>query len=115
MSPVPAPIAAGLRRHEVVIQSLAPVADGDGGFTEAPTTIATVRASIETASQRQLERVTSGTVIAEATHLVTTPYVSGVTTQCRVLFGARTFQVLAVTDPLEAHYTLQMTCMEIVL
>lgn len=107
------PIASGLRRHEVTVQTVAAVANADSGFDEMPTTLAIVRASIDSASQRQLERVTSGTVIGEATHLVTIPYIPNVTTQTRIIFGSRTFHVLSVTNPREENRELQLVCMEV--
>lgn len=109
------PIASGLRRHEVVLKNPPdpPVPDNDGSFEDTPeTVVATVRASIERASARQLERITSGTVIAQATHIVTIPYVTGVTTQTVVVFGTRIFRITDVANPDEANRELQLICVE---
>lgn len=114
MSPIRSPIAAGRRQHLVILQNPSPaVPDGDGSFTQTPPlTLATVRAAIERAGARQLERVTSGTVLAQATHVVTIPYVVGVTTKTSVIFGSRTFHVTDVANPDERNRELQLICIE---
>src|SRR5262245_40462348 len=118
----PFPIAAGRRYHQITLRNPAfptpdeaPEPDGDGSFLETPyTTLAVVRASIERAGSKRLERITSGTVIAQATHIVTTPYLSGVTTKTEVVFGTRVFRVADVTNPDERNRELQLMCSEVV-
>lgn len=109
------PIASGRRVHQVTLQTPAAAApDDDGSFTQTPpTTLATVRANITRAGVRQLERVTSGTVLAQATHLVTIPYIPGVTTQTNIVFGSRTFHVQDVVNPDERSRELQLICIEV--
>ena len=107
-------IAAGRRRHYVTIQTVTTPADNDGGFTDTPATLFQVRAAVEPATARQLERVAAGTVIAQATHLVTVPYLAGITTKTRVLFGTRVLHVLGVSNADEASRELQLVCVEVV-
>jgi SPP1 family predicted phage head-tail adaptor len=107
-------IAAGRRRHAVTLQTVTQAADNDGSFTDTPTTLACVRASIEPATARQLERVAAGTVIAQASHVVTIPYLCGVTTQTRVLFGTRILHVLGVSNADERGRELVLVCSETV-
>lgn len=106
---------AGLRRHLIELQTLsAPVSDGEGGFTQAPATFATVLASIEPATVHDLERLAAGTAIATASHVVKIPYVAGVTTQTQILFGSRRFYVQGVQNPDERNIELVLLCNEVV-
>lgn len=110
------PIAAGRRVQSVTLQNPAePTPDGDGGYLlTPPTTLAVVRAAITRAGARQLERITSGTVLAQATHLVTIPYIAGVTTKTSILFGSRTFHITDVNNQDERNRELQLICAEVV-
>jgi SPP1 family predicted phage head-tail adaptor len=115
MSPIMSPVSAGRRNKEVTIESLVTTPDGDGGFVELPTAIATVHACIEAATPAAQERATSGTVIAQASHLVTIPYVFGVTAKSRVIYGTRILNVVAQpSNPDEANRELVLTCVEVI-
>jgi SPP1 family predicted phage head-tail adaptor len=111
------PVSAGRRVHLATVQAPgAPVPDGDGGFAQTWTTLVEVRVAIEPATARVLERLIANTsIISQATHVITMPYVAGVTTESRVLFGAREWHVLGVIDPEERHRELILTCIETVL
>jgi head-tail adaptor len=115
MSPVLTP--AGARRHAVRVQNPGPaVADGDGGYSQTWTDLvpATWQVSIVPATSRNLERVTAGTVLATASHVVSGPHHQGVTTQTRILFGARVFQVTGVSNPEELNRETIAICEEVV-
>src|SRR5678809_908520 len=89
---------AGQRIHSVnLVNPLGPPQmDGDGGYTQPTTTLAAgIRVKIEAATPQTLERVAAGTVIAEATSIVRVPFLAGVTTQTRIIYGARTLHVLS--------------------
>jgi SPP1 family predicted phage head-tail adaptor len=105
---------AGTLRHLVTLQTPASASDGDGGFTDTWTTLATVWASIVPATARDLERVVAGTVQSSATHLVTIRYLAGVTTKTRVVFGSRLFSVTGMQNPEERNISLVLVCQEIV-
>lgn len=110
---------AGSLRHRVTLQSpSAPVADGDGGFTQTWTAFATrISAKVEPATARSLERVVANSVQSRASHLVTIRYRTGVTTTSRVVFhdvSDRTFSVAGVVDPNERRIRLVLACEEIV-
>ncbi len=108
---------AGRRVHEVVLQNPAgAVADGDGGFTQtyADLTPRTLWVAIEPATATRLERLAAGSSIASASHIVTGPYHSGVTTKTRLTFGSRTLYVVGVVDPQERHRETVMICNEVV-
>lgn len=107
----------GARPHRVTLQNPGPaVPDGDGGFTQSwvDLTPPALSMEIKPATARDLEHVTAGTVIAQATHLVTGPFHAGVTTKTRVLFNGREFHVVGVADPEERHVELVLVCVEIV-
>lgn len=105
---------AGTLRHLVTLQTPTSAPDGDGGFTDTWTALATVWASIVPATARDLERVVAGTVQSSATHLVTIRYLAGVTTKTRIVFGSRLFSVTGVQNPEERNISLVLVCQEIV-
>jgi SPP1 family predicted phage head-tail adaptor len=93
-----------------------PVADGDGGYTQAfaALTPPVVWAAIQPAAARDLERLAAGTVLATATHLVTMRHHAGVTTQTRITFGTRLFAVTGVVNPEERNIETIALCVEVV-
>ena len=89
----------GRYRHLVLFQNPAPpVPDGDGSFTLTWSDVASWPVSLEPATARDLERVTSGTVISTAAYLVTGRYHPSVSTQTRMIEGGRIFAITGVTN-----------------
>jgi head-tail adaptor len=114
MSPIPSR-STGERRHLVTLQNPgAPVADDSGGYTQPWTDLApaTVWVSLQPAFARDVEYLAAGTVAASATHLVTGPYHPGVTTQTRLVLGARIFHVTGVGNPEERNVEMILLCQE---
>lgn len=112
-----ATVPAGGRPHRVTLQNPgAAVPDADSGYTQSWSDLspAAMWASIKPATQRDLERVVAGTVIATASHIVTMPYHPQVTTETRVLFNGRTFSVIGVSNPEERNVELVLACVEVV-
>lgn len=110
-------VARGAKRHLVTLEGPgSDVPDGDGGYTHVFTELdpSTMYAEIKPATARDLERVVSNVVQSKASHLVTMDYHSGVTTETRVLFGARTLRVTGVQNPEERNVELVLVCEEIV-
>lgn len=104
-------------RHTVVLQNPGPaVPDGDGGSTQSWTDLAprTWKCSIEPATAKDLERITSGTVLATATEILKGRHRADVTTQTRVIFGGRVLSVTGVGNPEERNITLELACVEVV-
>jgi head-tail adaptor len=104
-------------RHKVRLQNPGPpVSDGEGGYTQSWTdlTPATWDCSIDPATARDLERVTAGTTLATASHVVRGRYHPGITTATRILFGARTLYVNGVANPEERNVETIALCQEIV-
>ena len=105
------------RPHRVTLQNPGPaVPNNDGGYTQSWTDLVppawTVKIAPATAAD--LERVTAGTVLATATHLVTGPYRADITTQTRVLFNGRQFSVTGVSNPEERNVETIAVCVEVV-
>jgi SPP1 family predicted phage head-tail adaptor len=105
------------RRHLVTLQGPTGTAvpDNEGGYAQlyADLSPATAWAAIRPATARDLERVSSGTTIATASHIVEIDYHPQVTTQTRVIFGSRTLNVTGVSNPEERNIELILVCVEI--
>jgi SPP1 family predicted phage head-tail adaptor len=71
-------------------------------------------AHITPATQASLERISAGTVISEATHVVDIAYRSDLTTKCRFLIEGRSLSILGIFDKDERHVELQLVCAEVV-
>lgn len=107
----------GHRRHLVRLQRPGPaLPDGDGGYTTVWSDLdpAELYVSILPATAGGLERITAGTVLSMASHVVTGPYHAGVTTQTRILFGDRTLNVVGVVNPDERNVETVMVAAEVV-
>lgn len=106
---------AGALRHSVILENPGPsVPDGDGGFTQAwtPNLPSPVWASITPATARDLEGLIASSVQSMATHIVRMRYHANVTTQTRVTFGTRVFEVTGVQNPEERSIELVLICQE---
>src|SRR5690348_4602523 len=111
------PTSAGNRDKLIDIQlpDGEPVPDGDGGFSQEFRTLAAgVFASIEPATARGLERFRANTVISTASHIVTIPFIEGVTTEAQLKYGSRVLQVRGYSNPNEDGVELILACEEIV-
>jgi len=107
---------AGAYRHRVLLENPGePQPDGDGGYTEgwSPLDPSIVDVSIQAASTRDLERVTGGTVVATASHLIRMRFHPGVNTETRITFRGRHFAVDSVQNVEERDVALIVICTEI--
>ena len=104
-------------RHLVLFQSPgAPVANGDGGFTQSWTDLVpgAWHVSIEPATARDLERVAAGTVLSTASHIVKGRYHPGVNTSTRMIFGGRTFSITGKANIQERSIHMELIAVEVV-
>lgn len=99
----------------------ASVPDGDGGYTQTlvPLSPAEVFGAIRPASVRDLERLTAGTVISQATHIVSMPFHPEITTETELRVEDfpnvdRRFSVVAVLNPNERDVESLLVCTELV-
>jgi SPP1 family predicted phage head-tail adaptor len=107
----------GALRHLVSLSNPGPpVPDGSGGFTETPVPLSppTTYAEIKPATARDLERVTAGTVTSTASHVVRMRYHSGITTETRITFGTREFEVSGIANTEERNVELVLLCTEVI-
>lgn len=109
-------VPTGQRRQWVDIEVPVgpPVADGDGGYTQPTESRGSWAVRIQPATQRELERVGTGTTITGATHLVTGRYHPDVTMTSQLKFRGRTFQVTGVVSPDELQVETIAVCAEVV-
>jgi Bacteriophage head-tail adaptor len=96
----------GRMRHTITLERPVSVSDNEGGFTEtfAALTPPTAKAAIDSASQRTLERLVSGTILSEASHIIQMRYHRDVDLKTRLTWTDRAGKVhvanvLNVTDP----------------
>lgn len=107
----------GERRHLVALANPGQaVPDGDGGYTQVyePLDPTHMYVSIVPATTKDLERITSGTVLSMASHVVSGPFHPGVTTKTRITFGDRTLNVVGVMNPEERNIETVMLVAEVV-
>jgi head-tail adaptor len=109
-------IGAGDRRCYVTLYGVTDTTDGEGGFTESPSALnpSSTWANVATATPGNMKRLMAGTVESSATHVVTMPYHSGVTTKTTIAFGTRTFRVVGVANPNERNIETICACVEII-
>ena len=109
-----ATIDAGRLRHRLVLQRRNIQPDGGGGEAgdpwAAPLTVATVWGSIE--PLRGGERLRALRLEAQVTHRIVIRFRAGVTSDMRIAFGARVFNIRAVLDIGERRRALELLCEE---
>jgi len=95
----------GAYRHRVTVETPhAPTPDGHGGYTEswAPADPPLWDCAIAPATVRALERLTAGTSLATASHIIRGRFHPGVTTAARIRLDetpARVLLVVHVSNP----------------
>ena len=102
---------AGDLRRRVTIQQKSVTRDTYGAEVVSWTDVATVWASVEDLSGRELydaERITT-----EVTTRIRMRYRAGITTDMRAVYGARTFNIRAVLDPEGRKRELQLLVAEV--
>src|SRR5262245_6521434 len=108
----------GERRHLVTVYSpgSAAAADGEGNWTSTlvPLTPDTWWVSITPATTRDLERVSAGTTITSASHLVEGAYRGDISTQVQIVFNGRVLHVNGLVNPEERNIRTICVCQEVV-
>jgi Bacteriophage head-tail adaptor len=105
----------GTYRHRVLLQNPGPpIPDGAGGYSQswADLVPAVIDVNVQAATARAVEYLAAGTLAASASHVVTGRHHPGVTTQTRVIFGARIFHVTGVANPEERDLEMVLMCQE---
>jgi|SRR5215831_11105898 len=106
-------VALASKPHRVDISnpSGAPTPDA-GEYVQSYATVGYEYAAIEPANPTRLERFTQAGNIATATHTITMNYRADVTTQTRLTFNGRRFDVLGYASPRELGVDLVLVCQE---
>ena len=100
----------GPLRQRVNIQARSATVDAFGQESETWATVATVWASVEPLSGREL--LAAQQVQGETTHRIRMRYQAGVTTSSRLLFNLRPFDVRSVINKNESGAFLELLCTE---
>ena len=98
-------------RHAIVLQTNTPTKATDGSETPSWADTATVRASKEHQASRKF--FAAQKVNAECTDIFTIRYRSDVTTNMRVKFGTRYYDIIGAPDPDGMRRELQLLCKEV--
>lgn len=98
-------------RHRVELHSPTTARDSYGQPIETFAKYADVWAKIEPMSMR--ERTYAEQLQGERTHLVTVRYSVSIDRTHRIIFGARTFEIVSILNPEERRAVLQIECKEI--
>lgn len=97
-----APTSIGKMKNRVVIQSLANTTDGQGGWTAVWSTFSTVWAEIVPVSSS--ERLFGSRLEYQRTHKCTMRFLSNVTTDMRIFYDSRYFQIKGIRFPNEEKF-----------
>ena len=102
---------AGQLRHRVTVQSVGSTVDDYGDLSNSWSTDASVWASIEPASGS--EQDIAGELSGVVTHKIKIRYRSGVTSNSRLVFDSRTFEIESVRNWQERNVYLELLCKEV--
>jgi len=103
------------RPHRGLFQRPGPPVPDGTGYTQSWIDLPPAESvQITPATQAALERITAGTVLSMATHIVVTPYRTGLSTKARFLYDGRNLSILGIFDKDERHVQLELVCAEIV-
>jgi len=107
-------IKAGKLRHQVIIQQLTEVDDGQGGFTESWDKLSTEYMSIQPTTGRFgfTEQFFAGQIKPGITHLGVMRFRADVTEKMRILFGAKVLDIKGLRDVDQIGRKLELTLEE---
>jgi SPP1 family predicted phage head-tail adaptor len=116
MSPAATPyISSGQRLHQGLFQKPGPPVPDGTGWVESWIDLPPAEfARITPATQASLEKITAGTTLSMATHILTIPYRIDLTTKVRFVYDGRNLSVLGIFDYEERHVQLNLVCAEVV-
>lgn len=100
----------GKLRHYVDLQSSDDVPNEFGEIEKTWSTFASVWASIEPLSGRELLQYQQ--LNAELSHRIVIRYNSSITPKCRIVYDARIFDINVIKNPDERNIFLELLCKE---
>jgi SPP1 family predicted phage head-tail adaptor len=98
-------------RHRITVQRKASTKDGEGGHVDTWSDIIECFAAIYPIRAQQ--RFEYRSVNVEATHFVKMRYGIDILEKDRIVFGARTFEILTIENIQERGFQLWITCKEV--
>lgn len=101
----------GPLRHRIALQSSTPMQGEYGSEELVWSTYATVWASVEPLSGKEL--LNAQQQQAETTVRVRLRYLSTVTTEHRILYASRTFEIVSLINWMEKNKRIELLCKEI--
>ena len=101
---------AGRLRHRVTIQQPSSSTNSRGGKIKSWSDLATVWASIEPLSGREIEQ--DFQLEPETTTRIVMRYKSGLTSNMRIKYGSRYYKILGITNTNERNYELIVNAVE---
>ncbi len=102
----------GPLRHRIALQAGTGTQGGYGNIPLTFSTYATVWASVQPLSGREL--LNAQQVYAETSHRIRLRYLSTVTTKDRILFDSRAFEIVSMINWNELNWMLELLCKEVV-
>lgn len=103
---------AGKLRHKIKIEENTPTRGAAGSYVEAWATFTTIRAEIT--NKVGTEVLESGRVSGKRAVVFICRYYPGVTTQMRVNYDSRQFDIVDVDNMKELNRKMVLTCTEVV-
>lgn len=103
-------VCVGEMKHRITIETPTRSTDGIGGFTSTWATFASAWASITPVAAR--EDFHASRLEHRVTHKIMIRYVASVTSNMRVVFGSRTFQIKGIKNLEERNRFLELKCEE---
>lgn len=97
---------SGTLRKRVTLQAETPTTDNAGGYALAWTNVMSVWAEIKPASGQKI--FIDGHLEGHVTHHVTMRYQSGITTDMRMTYGNRLFNIRAVLNTDESNRWIEL-------
>lgn len=102
---------AGKLRHRITLQAASTAKDGYGEDIQTFGTLATVWASIEPLRGREL--LLAQQISAEITFRIRIRYNASLAAEDRVIFGSRTFEIIAVLNKDERDEQIELMAKEV--
>jgi len=93
-------------RKRITLQSETPTTDSAGGYALVWTNVLMAWAEIKPTSGQKI--FVDGHLEGHITHRVTLRYQSGITTDMRMIYNGRTFNIRAVLNSNESNRTLEL-------
>jgi len=99
-------LSVGAMRHRVTIQEKVRVTDGQGGWTYTWSDVDTVWAAIKEA--KASEKLFAERLEQNVTHKIYMRYRSAMSTDYRISYGSRIFQIHGFSDPDEKTHWIEL-------